>query len=252
MNKSLVAATLGVSLLVSSATARDLGQQGRVWTIEEPDIRAVLMLQAEEAMSSEAMKLEREDYLPRMEQRLPKFSFPAAQKTELRALDISTVLARDIWAPVPQPNGEVVETLIASAGTRINPLSRITPPGGFIILDGSNPAHVSLMEEVFAWTPELNPVLVSGSPVETAKRIDSPVFYLRPEMEQVFKLRSVPSIVWAGKDENRGLLMVLELSDSDFNVASIAKHYTPLLSDGRKWSDVIPKTIEEDGEGNPQ
>lgn len=224
---------------LAALAGKDMGRQGPVWPITELDARAVLQAQAEKLIEQGNLGFPSDKMVEKVEAKFPKFSLGRVEQTSLRKVDPSQVLARDIWAPMPQQDGSVKETLVARKGTRLNPLEKIRPTGGFLVVDGNDQAQVKLLREVLVWTGDFMPVLSKGRPVELSKDVQQPIYFLRPEMEQTFKLRHTPALVWAGEKENRGYLMVLELGVADYSTQAIARHYTPIITKSKVLIEAI-------------
>ncbi|MXW35178.1 MAG: type-F conjugative transfer system protein TraW, partial [Chloroflexi bacterium] len=138
----LVAAALAAVTAAGSpipGTAKDLGVRGATWPVAETDL-----LEAIEARllgmqrSGEMSRLEREARgraRRRLEEPDPVPGIVAATEERSRLLDPSVTVARDIRTP----DG----TLLAVAGTRVNPLERMTLSRDLVFVDGRRGAEIA-------------------------------------------------------------------------------------------------------------
>ena len=159
----LAAALLLATALPSAASARDLGVRGATWPVAEPDLLAqiearliemersgALARLEEEARANARRKLEEPDPLPGIA--------PAARQRS-RLWDPAITVARDIRAADGAP--------IAAAGTRVNPLERMTLARDLLFVDGRREAEI-------AWALSRDRpakiVLLAGRPLDLMRR----------------------------------------------------------------------------------
>ncbi len=185
----LAAALLLATALPSAASARDLGVRGASWPVAEPDLLAQIearLLEMERAgalarLESEARanarrKLEEPDPLP---------GIAPATRERSRLWDPAITVARDIRTP----DG----ALIAAAGTRVNPLERITLASDLLFVDGRREAEV-------AWAlghdRPAKIVLLAGRPLDLMRQHRRPFFFDQGgRLSARFGLRFTPSLV---------------------------------------------------------
>ena len=164
-----LAVTFAVLLQVP-AGAKDLGSRGETWAIAEPDLLAVLetrLLELER--SGDLAKIEDEARArarARVEAPEPVAGIAPAVTHRSRLLDPSVVLDRDVRLP----DG----TVLATVGTRVNPLAQVPLRRDLLFIDGRRPGEVS-------WALErpgpATIVLVAGRPLDLARRHGRPFYF---------------------------------------------------------------------------
>ena len=162
--------TISTVLSVSPASAADLGVRGATWPVAEPD----LLEQIEERLSGmqrsgELARIEREARTrarSRIEEPEPVPGIAPAREARSRMFDPAITVERDIRLP----DG----TLIAAAGTRIDPLARHPLTRDLLFVDGRREAEI-------AWALEhakpAKIVLLAGRPLDLARRHRRPFFF---------------------------------------------------------------------------
>ena len=167
---ALPVAGLSFAAMTPASSAKDLGVRGATWPVAEPDLlqeieaRLLDMQQSgelarlqDEARTRARRKLEQPDPVPGI----------APAKTERsRLFDPAITVARDIRTP----DG----VLIAAAGTRIDPLTRLPLTRGLVFIDGRREAEI-------AWALEhdrpANIVLLAGRPLDLMRQYRRPFFF---------------------------------------------------------------------------
>ena len=192
----LLAATLAVlpaAGIPSAACAKNLGVRGTTWPVAEPDLLARIEARLEEMQRSGALarlqsearaharrKLEEPDRVP---------GIAPARKERSRLFDPAIAVARDIRTPEG--------TLIAAAGTRVNPLERITLARDLLFVDGRREAEIAwaLAHEDEGGRPA-KIVLLAGRPLDLMRRHRRPFFFDQGgRLAARFGLRFTPSLV---------------------------------------------------------
>ena len=166
----MLAAIVGVSLLHGTAVAKDLGVRGETWAIAEPDLLQVLEARLQELDRSGAMAAIEEEAQARVRARLetpaPVAGIAPATTLRSRLVDPSVVLDRDVRVP----DG----TVLASAGTRLNPLDHTPFSRDLLFIDGRRDGEV-------AWAlGHAGPstiVLLAGRPLDLMRRHGRPFFF---------------------------------------------------------------------------
>ena len=167
---AMLAAIATVLLLYGTAVAKDLGVRGETWAIAEPDLLQVLEARLLELERSGAMAAIEEEARARVRARLetPAPVAGIAPATELRSrlVDPSVVLDRDVRL--------LDGTVLAAAGTRLNPLAHTPLSRGLLFIDGRRKAEV-------AWALDrpgpATIVLLAGRPLDLARRHGRPFFF---------------------------------------------------------------------------
>ena len=166
----MLAAFLAVLLIHETAAAKDLGVRGETWAIAEPDLLAALEGRLHELERTGALAAIEEEARARARARVeaPEPVAGIAPATELRSrmVDPSVVLDRDVRLP----DG----TVLAAAGTRLNPLEHAPLRRDLLFVDGRRDAEV-------AWALEhADPstiVLLAGRPLDLTRRHGRPFFF---------------------------------------------------------------------------
>ena len=165
-----VALTIWTVLSVPPASAADLGVRGATWPVAEPD----LLEQIEERLSGmrrsgELARIEREARTrarSRIEEPEPVPGIAPAREARSRMFDPAITVERDIRLP----DG----TLIAAAGTRIDPLARHSLTRDLVFVDGRREAEIAWALE---HTRPAKIVLLAGRPLDLARKHRRPFFY---------------------------------------------------------------------------
>lgn len=191
----LVAAALGVVTVAGNpfpAAAKDLGVRGATWPVAEPDLLAAIeaRLRGMER-SGELARLEREaraDARARLEEPDPVPGIVAATEERSRLLDPSITVARDIRTP----DG----VLVAAAGTRVNPLARMTLSRDLLFVDGRRAEEIALALAREEGGRPARIVLLAGRPLELARKHRRPFHFDQGGVLAArFGIAATPSLV---------------------------------------------------------
>ena len=166
----MLAAIVGVLLLHGAATAKDLGVRGETWAIAEPDLLQALEARLHELERTGAMAAieneARDRARAQVEAPEPVVGIAPANKHRARLVDPSVVLDRDVRLP----DG----TVLATAGTRLNPLEHTPLNRDLLFVDGRRPSEVS-------WALDrpgpATIVLLAGRPLDLARRHGRPFYF---------------------------------------------------------------------------
>ena len=186
-------AVLSASGIPSAASARDLGVRGATWPVAEPDLLEQIEARLEEMQHSGALaRLQREaraNARRKLEEPDPAPGIAPARKERRRLFDPAITVARDIRTPEG--------TLIAAAGTRVNPLERMTLVRDLLFVDGRRAAEIAwaLAHEDESGRPA-KIVLLAGRPLDLMQRHRRPFFFDQGgRLAARFGLRFTPSLV---------------------------------------------------------
>ena len=187
----LFAATLAAlpATGIASASAKDLGVRGATWAIAEPDLLAEIETRLLEMQrSGELARFEaeaRERARRRIEEPEPMLGIASATRERSRLFDPAIVVERDIRTP----DG----TLIAAAGTRVNPLERIGLTRDLLFVDGRREAEVAW---ALAHERPAKIVLLGGKPLELMRRHGRTFFFdTGGTLAARFGIAATPSLV---------------------------------------------------------
>ena len=165
-----VAALAIVLAACPPASAKDLGVRGETWPIAEPDLLAQIEARlAEMGRSGELARLQGEARArarASVEEPQPVPGIAPARTERTRLFDPSITVERDIRGP----DG----TLVAAAGTRVDPLAHGTFAGRVLFIDGTREIEVAW---ALAHDRPSKIVLLAGRPLELARRFGTPFFF---------------------------------------------------------------------------
>ena len=186
-------AALPVAGIRSGASAKDLGVRGATWPVAEPDLLAqiearLLEMQRsgelarlqEEARARARRQLEEPDQVP---------GIAPARTERSRLFDPSITVEREIRTPDGM--------LIAAAGTRVNPLARMTLARDLLFVDGRREAEIAwaLTRENEAGRPA-KIVLLAGRPLDLMRQHRRPFFFdTGGRLAARFGIAATPSLV---------------------------------------------------------
>ena len=185
----LAAALLLAAALPGAVTAKDLGVRGATWPVAEPDLLAQIEARLlEMERSGELARLEtqaRERARLKLEEPDPVPSIAPAREERSRLFNPAITVARDIRAP----DG----TLIAAAGTRVNPLERMTLARDLLFVDGRREVEIAW---ALSHDRPAKIVLLAGRPLELMRRHRRAFFFDQGgRLAARFGLRFTPSLV---------------------------------------------------------
>ena len=170
---ALVPAFILTAMPPIAASARDLGIRGATWIIAEPDFLSVIGDSLEVLKDSGALDWELEKAaaraIERMEEPEPVAGIAPARNRTTRLFDPTVKLETDVFGS----DG----TLIAAAGTRINPLeySALTEDErDLVFIDGRRRAEV---EWALGRDRPAKIVLLAGRPLDLARTHGRPFFF---------------------------------------------------------------------------
>ena len=182
-------AALPASGILSDASAKDLGVRGATWAIAEPDLLAAIETRLLEMQrSGEIARLEdeaRDRARRKLEEPDPAPGIAPATRERSRLFDPAITVERDIRTP----DG----TLIAAAGTRVNPLERIGLTRDLLFVDGRREAEVAW---ALAHGRRAKIVLLAGRPLDLMRRHRQPFFFdTGGTLAARFGIAATPSLV---------------------------------------------------------
>ena len=182
-------AALPAAGIPSAAVAKDLGVRGATWAIAEPDLldqieaRLLEMQRSGELARFEAEARERARRT--LEGPPPVPGVAPAREHRSRPFDPAIVVERDIR----MPDG----TLIAAAGTTVNPLERMPLTRDLLFVDGRREAEVAW---ALAHDRPAKIVLLAGRPLDLMRRHGRAFFFdTGGTLAARFGIAATPSLV---------------------------------------------------------
>ena len=175
--------------LAAPASAKDLGVRGATWPVAEPDLLAQIEARlVEMERSGELARLEQEaraNARRKLEEPDAVVGIAPAREERSRLFDPAITVARDIRTA----DG----ALIAAAGTRVNPLERVTLARDLLFVDGRREAEIAW---ALAHERPAKIVLLAGRPLELMRRHRRPFFFDQGgRLAARLGLRFTPSLV---------------------------------------------------------
>ena len=160
---AVLLATVVAVCLQAPAAAKDLGVRGETWAIAEPDLLDVIearLVDLKRSGTLAALEGEaRARVRGRIEQPEAVAGIAPAPERRTRLVDPSVVLERDVRLP----DG----TLLAAAGTRLNPLERMPLGRDLLFIDGRRDVEVAW---ALAHVAPSKIVLLAGRPLDLSRR----------------------------------------------------------------------------------
>ena len=189
----IAAVLLSAAALPGAVSAKDLGVRGATWPVAEPDLLAQIEARlVEMERSGELARLEdeaRANARRKLEEPDPAPGIAPAREERSRLFDPAITVARDIRTA----DG----VLIAAAGTRVNPLDRMTLVRDLLFVDGRREAEIAwaLAREEESGRPA-KIVLLAGRPLELMRRHRRPFFFDQGgRLAARFGLRLTPVLI---------------------------------------------------------
>ena len=187
------------------ATAKDLGVRGATWPVAEPDLLVEIETRLQEMQrSGELARLEEEARIRarrQLEEPEPVPGIAPATEERSRPFDPAIVVAQDIRTP----DG----TLIAVAGTRLDPLERMGLTRDLIFVDGRREAEIAW---ALAHGRPAKIVLLAGRPLDLMRRHRRPFFFdTGGRLAARFGIAATPTLV--ERDGSRLRLTEIPIED---------------------------------------
>ena len=186
---ALLLAVAAVVLPHGTPAAKDLGVRGETWAIAEPDLLQALAARLHELEHSGALAALGDEARDRARARIeapePVAGIAPAVRRHSRRFDPSVVLDRDVRLA----DG----TLLAVAGTRLNPLEHVPLRRDLLFIDGRRQREVDwALEQAEPSTI----ILLAGRPLDLARRHGRPFFFDQGgRLAARFRLAATPVLV---------------------------------------------------------
>ncbi|HHH46126.1 MAG TPA: type-F conjugative transfer system protein TraW [Thiotrichales bacterium] len=189
-----LAATMLLMIPAPFAGAQDLGTVGPVWEIAERDLLAVIEGRVRDFMDSGRWEKEKKKMRERARAYLahpPGISLPRAAERSKRLMDPTLVVPYDIR--------DAEGNLLYAAGTRVNPLDRVSLSAPLLFIDATDDDQVDLAARLAEQdeTGALRVILVDGPYTDTAKRLGRQIWFdQRGYIAGELGLEAVPTLVY--------------------------------------------------------
>ena len=151
-----------LALAAGTATAKDLGVHGAVWSIEEPDLLREIEGRLQEMENTGEADRMRREAVERARERVeapPRVAgVTPARFLRIRRFDPTVTVEQDIRT--------AEGTLVAARGTRVNPLEKHPLTRELLFIDGTRPVEV---DWAIAREKPSVIVLLAGRPLDLAR-----------------------------------------------------------------------------------
>jgi conjugal transfer pilus assembly protein TraW len=187
MQLKLYATNLLLVLMISLLDAKDFGQRGHLFPIEEDNLLKVIMERLDKAKQDGLIGQHQKALLERTEENLflmPKdFVALKSNSSSVRYYDPSITLSNDLKTA----NG----TILAKKGDVFNPLKKVEFGDPMIFIDGED-------AEQCLWSLKQNGqiIFVRGNSIRFEEQHQRPIFYdQHHKLIEKFKLQRFPSVI---------------------------------------------------------
>lgn len=209
-------AVLTAACLVLSAAlpcfAHDLGVEGTIYEIEEPDIRAVIFRQlyaVDFAPTEDRLRKQTRDY----GKNLDDYPLPHRDTTRTYYITPQVTTRRAIYAPELGDDGRLQWTEMVKAGTTANALDTIRPVTAYFVFNADDPDEVSLMKSLWRAAPNyITPLASAGNPIDLGDEMKVPVYRASPFILKQFDLEYGPALVRVGEGKHHNQLAITEFA----------------------------------------
>ncbi|GJL61905.1 MAG: hypothetical protein NPIRA04_05590 [Nitrospirales bacterium] len=166
-----------------------LSAGGRTTQVVEPDLLEVIQARIKSVDWDRVSEKAKHKIETRFRQG-PKIPLPVVTKDRVRYTDPTVAVPEDVIEP---QSGLVM----ATAGTRINPLAHVQLNETYVILDATDPKQVEAMDSTVSGSTRHNlTVMVTAGDVFTlVRRWQRPVYWVNPTIIERFGVKAVPSII---------------------------------------------------------
>ena len=200
-------AVLPTVAMAPCAAAKDLGVRGATWPVVEPDLLEEIEARLlDMRRSGELARLQDEARIRarrQLEEPEPVPGIAPATEERSRLFDPAITVAQDIRTP----DG----TLIAAAGTWINPLERLPLTRDLIFVDGRREAEIAW---ALAHDLPAKIVLLAGRPLDLMRRHRRPFFFdTGGRLAARFAIAATPTLV--EQDGSRLRITEIPVEDRD-------------------------------------
>ncbi|WP_031570574.1 hypothetical protein [Acidithiobacillus thiooxidans] len=219
---------LGLAVPVT-ASAVNLGIQGKVWPIAEVNILKLLVESATQVNWHHVQQ----GLLKKAENwgsQLPQWNFPEVSQTKTVWFNPSISLVKPVYGPKKSRNGNYEWALLYPAGTTVNPLQYERPPTDMLFFNGTVPAQVDLAKQALkAFGASIYIVETAGNPENLAKSLDVPVYYANKGILARFPIRKLPTLMGVGTGPHEYDLALTELAPP-FSVKQLQAYWNGMIA----------------------
>ena len=185
MIKHSILIVAGLSIVISSANAKNLGTFGRTYPIAEKDALTEI---EERARQIDWDKVLDKRKFENFQGPPDKVTLPRAQRGQVRQVDMTYTAEID----VPDGKGGI----LYPKGYTFNPLDFITYPKTIIVINGNDKDQVSWFKDSdYSQQMDVTLMITEGAFGAITKKVNRAVFYATTKIINRFQLTAVPSII---------------------------------------------------------
>ena len=185
MIKHSIFIVVGLSIVISSANAKNLGTFGRTYPIAEKDALTEI---EERARQIDWDKVLDKRKFENFQGPPDKVTLPRAQRGQVRQVDMTYTAEID----VPDGKGGI----LYPKGYTFNPLDFITYPKTIIVINGNDKDQVSWFKDSdYSQQMDVTLMITEGAFGAITKKVNRAVFYATTKIINRFQLTAVPSII---------------------------------------------------------
>lgn len=210
--------------------SKDLGVHGRLFEIEEMDMRLQMMLEAAKIdwkKYNDELKKSAENYADN----LPHYSFKQSIINKTDYIDPEIKLNKDIYAPVKNNNGKWEWRVLYSKGTKTNLLEHIQPNTRLFIFAGNNREQVEFAKKINSrFSEKVSLIMVNKNPLKLSEELGVPVYYITKEMIDYFEIEYLPVLIGIGSNKHKHKYAVTRFS-FPYDIEVISKAWNGLIDE---------------------
>lgn len=181
---------MGLSLVLNSTMAANLGNYGDVFPVIEADIREVIMRRLEQMEASGELKHHEEEVQKRVAEHIirPKaLGLPTTISPKSFHVDPTVTVNQDIWAP----NG----VQVAHAGMKLNPFKHVSFSKTLFFFNGDDKHQVAWVKKHYKDYSHVRFILTGGDIRDAANLFGRIYFDLDGRLTETLQIKHVPSVV---------------------------------------------------------
>lgn len=169
--------------------AHNLGVHGKIYPIQEADLKEVIVKQASQ-VNWNKVGHELKTKTVNFTKDLSPANLPIATKNKTDYVDPSVALDRDIW---------VGNKLLYKKGTWVNPLRFMRPHTDMLFFNANDEAQRQLALKLIEKHPyKIMLVVTQGDLGKLSKLLKMPVYYAYPRIIKRFHITQVPTLMGTG------------------------------------------------------
>jgi len=207
------------SLLSIDCFAIDLGVKGRVYNVDEVDIRIVIMQMIAEKVDIEEHKKEMVKKADEFYRNLPRHELLLSKKKEVTYIDPTKVYEDDYWSL--DENNKWIK--LVKAGDEVNWLEHNpSPMPVFFIFDYQSSIQRELASYIVKLrVPFLKVIFIGGDIKGANDKLGYPLTYLNQTVIDEYDIKYVPLVIKRGRGEFKNLYKKIRFNLDEVTVEEV-------------------------------